>query len=251
VFGIAPLRDDIAHTYDTFIQIGTVLPVLLYFWRDWVKVVTAGLRALRSWSVGNDPDERLAVCLLVGSVPAGMAGLLLEKHVEILAQPQRFPPAYLCIGGALIVVGVAMWAAENAGRKKRDLEHLRWPDALIMGLGQAIALWPGVSRSGATMTAGLMLGLTREAAARFSFMMMAPIMIAAAGYKATKILGGHEQLTAPEWAGMLLATAVAALSGYAAIAFLLRWLRTRTLAFFAVYRILIGAFVIGLYFLQR
>jgi undecaprenyl-diphosphatase len=251
VFGIAPLRDDIAHTYDTFIQIGTVLPVLLYFWRDWLKIIAAGWRVVRHWSVANDPDERMAVCLMVGSVPAGAAGLLLEKHVELLAQPQRFPPAYLCIGGALVLVGILMWVVENAGRKSREIEHLRWPDALLMGIAQAVAIWPGVSRSGATMTAGLMLGLTREAAARFSFLMMAPIMVAAAGYKATKIIGGHEHLTAGEWAGMLLATAVAAVTGYVAIAFLLRWLRTRTLAFFSAYRIVLGAFVIGLYFLQR
>jgi undecaprenyl-diphosphatase len=189
--------------------------------------------------------------LVLGSIPAGVAGLLLEDKIERLADPGRFPAAFLFIGGALIVVGVIMWWAEGIGRKSRGIEHLGMPDAWLMGCAQALALWPGVSRSGATITAGLFAGLTREAAARFSFLLMAPIMLAATGYKLVKLLRGTEQLTSGEWGGMLLATAVAAVTGYLAIAWLLRWLRTRTLAFFAIYRIALGAFVIGLYFIQR
>lgn len=251
LFAIAPPRSDIAHTYDTFIQIGTVIPVLIYFWRDWLNLLQAALRIVRQRAIKDDQDERMVKYLVLGSLPAGVAGLLLESKIEILADPAKYPPAFLFIGSALIGVGLIMWWAEGFSRKSRDIQHLRMPDAWLMGCAQALALWPGVSRSGATITAGLFAGLTREAAARFSFLLMAPIMFAATGYKLLKLLRGNEHLTSGEWGSMLLATLVAAITGYMAIAFLLRWLRTRTLGFFAVYRIALGAFVIGLYFVQR
>jgi undecaprenyl-diphosphatase len=250
ILNVAPPRADIAHTYDTFIQIGTVLPVLVYFWRDWLAMLGAALRLVRNRPKG-DLDERLVKYLILGSIPAGVAGLLLEDEIKILANPREFPPALLCIGGALIVVGLIMWWAESVSRKSRDIEHVRVPDVVLMGIGQAMALWPGVSRSGATITAGLFAGLTREAAARFSFLLMAPIMFAATGYKLYKLLDGKEHLSGGEWGGMLLAAAIAAVTGYLAIAFLLKWLRTRSLGVFAVYRIVLGAFVIGLYFVQK
>jgi undecaprenyl-diphosphatase len=244
-------RAEIAHTYDTFIQIGTVIPVLIYFWLEWLRLLKAAGRILRRFSISNDPDERMVQYLFLGSIPAGLLGLALNKFVEKLADPGSFTPAYLIIGSGLIGVGLLMWWAEATSRKSRDMQHLRLPDAILMGCAQAAALWPGVSRSGATITGGLMAGLTREAAARFSFLLMVPIMLAASGYKLLKVLKGSEHLTSGEWSGMLLATVVAAITGFLAIAFLLRWLRTRSLGFFAVYRIALGAFVIGLYFMQR
>lgn len=250
VFPIAPPRSEIAHTYDTFIQIGTVIPVLWYFWRDWLNLIRAALRIARKRRISDDPDERMVKYLFLGSIPAGVTGLLFESRIETLADPAKNPAAYLVIGSALIVVGLVMWWAEGFGRKSRDVEHLRTPDAWLMGCAQALALWPGVSRSGATITAGLFGGLTREAAARFSFLLMAPIMFAATGYKMLKLVKGQEHLTSNEWGSMLLATGIAAVTGYVAIAFLLRWLRTRTLRFFALYRLAVGAFVIGLYLMR-
>ena len=248
---IARPRTEIAHTYDTFIQIGTVIPVLIYFWQDWMKLLQAALRIVKQRKIGDDQDERMVKYLVLGSIPAGVLGLLFESKIEKLADPATFPAAYLFIGFALVVVGVVMWWAEGFSRKSREIEHLQMPDVWLMGFAQAMALWPGVSRSGATITAGLFAGLTREAAARFSFLLMAPIMLAATAYKMVKLVGGEDQLTSGEWGGMLVATVVAAVTGYLAIAFLLKWLRTRTLGFFAVYRIALGAFVIGLYFHQR
>jgi undecaprenyl-diphosphatase len=238
------------HTYDTFIQLGTVLPVLVYFWRDWLNLIRAALRILKNRRISDDLDERMVKYLLLGSIPAGVAGLALEKHIEKFAEPATFPPAYLLIGGALIVVGVIMWWAEAVGKKTRDMEHLRMPDAWLVGIAQAMALFPGVSRSGATMTAGLFAGLTREAAARFSFLLMTPIMLAATAYKGIKVLKGVEPMSGDEWAGMLLAAAVAAVTGYAAIAFLLRYLRTRPLWVFSVYRIIVGVWAICMYFMS-
>ena len=251
VFNIPAPRQEIAHTYDTFIQIGTVFPVLLYFWRDWLNLLRAGARILKKRRVSADPDERMVRYLIIGSIPAGLAGLAFESKIDRLSNPEEFPPAYLCIGLALVGVGLLMWWAEATSRKVRDLEDVRMPDAWLVGIAQACALFPGVSRSGATITAGLLGGLTREAAARFSFLLMTPIMLAATGLKAVKMLTGAKPVTGDEWSGMLLATAVAAVTGYLAIAFLLRWLRKRSLWGFAVYRILIGAFAIGLYFVQQ
>lgn len=249
LFPISRPRPEIEHTYDTIIQLGTVLPVLLYFWRDWLNVLRAMGRIVRTGRI-NDPEERLVKYLVLGSLPAGIAGLLLEKKIEKFSNPQQFPPAFLLIGVALIVVGLVMWWAESSSRKSRTIEHVRMPDAWLIGVAQALALFPGVSRSGSTITAGLFAGLTREAAARFSFLLMTPIMLAATGYKALKLLKGTETVTAGEWQSILLATVVAAITGYFAIAFLLNWLRSRSLAFFSMWRIAAGVFAIGLFFMQ-
>lgn len=251
VLNVAPPRAAIAHTYDTVIQIGTVIPVLVYFWRDWMKLLSAALRIVRHLGPSEDPDERMVVYLVLGSIPAGVVGLVAEKYIERLANPAEFPPAFLLIGASMIIVGLIMWWAEITSRKIRTIEHVGPSDALVVGCAQALALIPGVSRSGATITAGLLAGMTREAAARFSFLLMTPIMLAATSYKVIKLLRGGEVIEAAEWQGMLLATVVAAITGYAAIAFLLGWLRKRSLGVFAVYRILVGAFSIGLYFMQQ
>lgn len=251
ILNIPAPREAIAHTYDTFIQIGTVIPVLIYFWHEWLQLLKAGLRIVKQRHVGADPQERMVMYLLIGSLPAGVVGLLLEKRIERFANPAEFPPAFLVIGASLIVVGLIMWWAELTSRKTRTIENVRMPDAWVVGCAQALALIPGVSRSGSTITAGLFTGMTREAAARFSFLLMTPIMLAATGYKAVKVLRGAEPMSASEWQGMLLATFIAAITGYVAIAFLIGWLRRRSLGIFAVYRILIGAFSIGLFFMQQ
>lgn len=251
VLNVPAPRPEVAHTYDTFIQIGTVIPVLIYFWHEWLKLLKAGVQIIKQGRIGEDPEQRILKYLLVGSLPAGFVGLILEKRIERFANPAEFPPAFLIIGASLILVGIVMWWAELTGRKTRTIDHVRTADAWVVGCAQALALIPGVSRSGSTITAGLFSGLTREASARFSFLLMTPIMLAATGYKLLKLLKGGEVMSASEWQGMLLATVVAAITGYAAIAFLLGWLRNRSLGVFAIYRILVGAFSIGLFFMQQ
>lgn len=238
------------HTFDTVIQLGTVAPVLAYFWRDWVSLAQAGMRVVQNRRVGDDLNERLVKYIVLGSIPAGVAGLLFEKKIERLADPD-FHEAKLLIGLALIIVGGIMWYAEQVSRRTRSLEEIQPGDALFVGFAQALALFPGVSRSGATITAGLLGGLTRDAAARFSFLLMTPIMLAATGYKLLKLAGGAEPVAPGEWQSMLVAGVAAGITGYGAIAFLLRWLRDRSLSVFAFYRILVGAWAIGLYFSQR
>ncbi len=247
--GLEP-RAEIRHTYETIIQSGTLLAVLVYFWRDWLNMAkaAAGMAVRRKIET---LDERMVVYLVLGSIPAGILGLLFESKVEDLAQPEKTPIAYLVLGGALVIFGIVMWLVEAGSKRTRDLEHVRMPDALLIGFAQALALIPGVSRSGATMTAGLAMGFTRDAAARFSFLLSTPIMLAATGYKLLKVFKGPGLMTSDEMSGMLLATVVAAISGYFAIWGLLKWLRTRPLWVFSIYRIAVGAFVIGFYFYQQ
>ncbi|HEU4752260.1 MAG TPA: undecaprenyl-diphosphate phosphatase, partial [Armatimonadota bacterium] len=195
IFRIPAPRAEIAHTYDTFIQIGTVFPVLIYFWREWLRLLQAGARIVKNRGISADADERMLKYLLLGSIPAGVAGLLLEKKVERLASPAEFPPAFLVIGSGLILMGLLMWWVEGIGKKTRTIENLRAPDAWFVGIAQALALFPGISRSGSTITAGMFAGFTREAAARFSFLLMTPVMLAAVGYKTLKMLKGAEPLT--------------------------------------------------------
>ncbi len=243
-------RADIRLTYDVVIQSGTLLSVLVYFWRDWLKMLGGFFKLLGRRRGEATPEQRMLGYLAIGTVPAGLIGLTLEKRLEELAQPEAHQEAYLVIGGALIVVGIVMWVAESLSRRNRELEHVRWVDALIIGFAQALAVIPGVSRSGSTITAGLIVGLSRDAAARFSFLLMTPVMLAATGYKFLKVVRGATPMYPDEFNGMLLATAVAAVTGFIAIWGLLRWLRQRPLWIFSIYRIALGAFVIGFYFQQ-
>jgi undecaprenyl-diphosphatase len=249
-FGINRPRPAIADIYDTFIQLGTVFPVLIFFWRDWLELLRAAVRIVRSRKIGDDLHERMVKYLVIGTIPAGLAGLALKDFIHQVNDPDHFKPAFLIIGIGLIGMGLVMWWVDHTARKTRSIEKLRTPDAVLMGIAQACALFPGVSRSGATITAGLLAGLTREAAARFSFLMMTPIMLLATGYQGVKALKGEHPLTADEWSGLLLATVVAGITGYFAIAFLLNWLRTRSVTVFAIWRIALGAFSLGLFFVR-
>jgi undecaprenyl-diphosphatase len=248
-FGIPPPRH--AHSFDTIIQVGTLLPVLLYFRRDWAALFRAFLQILRQRHVGRDQDQRMVSFVIIGSIPAAFAGLLLDKHVEKLAQTDKSPIGYLVIGISLAVVGLLMWYVDTMSRKVRTEENLVGADAWFVGIAQAIAIIPGVSRSGATMTAGLVTGLTREAAARFSFYLSMPALAGATAYKLIKLGLDPDPMSQGEWMGMAVATVVAAVVGYICIAWLMAWLKRRSLALFAYYRLGLGAFLIIFYFLQR
>ena len=242
--------ESIAHAYDTIIQAGTLFAALAYFWKDWARILAAVGRIIQNRGIDSkDLDERMVRYLLLGSIPAGVLGLLLEKKIDEIADPDKHVWAWLVLGVGLIGMGIVMWLVDANSRKTRDIENLKTPDALFIGCAQALALFPGVSRSGSTITAGLFTGLTREAAARFSFLLMTPIMIAATGYKFLKLLKEPGQV-GDAWGSMLLATIVAGITGYIVIGFLLGWLRTRSLMFFVSWRLAVGALCIGMYFMQ-
>ncbi len=228
------LGDPRFRAFATIIQAGTTLAVLVYFRREIAALVHAGVRSLARGRPLETADSRLGWYIVLGTLPAAIAGKLLERRIEALGN--------WVIAGSLVLLGLVLLAAERLARHERGVEDVGALDALLVGVGQAIALVPGSSRSGTTLTAGMLLGLTREAAARFSFLLSVPIILGAGAYKLWKsipLLRG-----APEWAlATAVGTAVAAIVGYAVIEWLLGWLRTRTTYLFVVWRIAAGLVV--------
>jgi undecaprenyl-diphosphatase len=216
--------------FDVMLHVGTLAALLAYFWRDVLRLLGAGLAVLRTRRVGDDPDRRMALLLLVTIIPAGVLGALFEDFFD------EFFRDRLIVVCALLIVGAAvLLLAERVARQDRDLDGLRARDALAIGVAQAFALFPGISRSGITIASGLLLGLERAAAARFSFLMGIPIIAGAGAWKVRAIAGGEAFAFDP----LVLAAGVvaSALAGFAAIAFLLAYLRRRTTGVFIAYRV--------------
>lgn len=224
------------------IQLGTMLAVLLYFWRDVVSLTRAFVHSLIVRRPLETEESRLAWYIGGGTVPIVVAGWLLEDFIKTEAR------SLWIIAGSLIGLALVLAWAERVSALARQINDLRFVDAGIIGVAQALALIPGSSRSGTTITAGLFLGLTREAAARFSFLLSIPAVALSGLYELYDI---RHELTAATSAPLLLATGVAAVSGYAAIAFLLRYLRTHSTALFIGYRIGLGIVLIILLLLGR
>ena len=220
--------------FDVMLHLGTLAALLAYFWRDLIRLAVAWVSSIRERRLGADPDRRLAWLLLLTVIPAALVGALFEDFFD-----ETFRDALLVIP-LLLVVGAGMLAfGERFGRRDRGLERLGVRDAVVIGLAQALALFPGISRSGVTIAAGLVLGLEREAAARFAFLMGIPI-IAGAGLWKLRVIIARE--TSP-FEPLVLAAGMAAsaLAGLAAIVFLLRYLRTRSTGIFIVYRLIFAA----------
>jgi undecaprenyl-diphosphatase len=218
------------------IQLGTMVAVVLYFWTDLTRVARTWLASLHRPERRGDLDARLGWYLVVATIPISVFGLAFRDQIETAARD-----LYL-IGSVLIVLGIIMAVADRYARRVREVDDVRMRDAVWVGLAQALALIPGTSRSGATITAGLFLGLTRTAAARFSFLLSIPAVVLSGLYGITELArGGDIDVVA-----LVVATVAAFVAGYASIAFLLRWLAAHSLMIFVVYRLLLGAAVIGL-----
>jgi undecaprenyl-diphosphatase len=234
--------------FDVFLHLGTLVALLIYFARDWVRYIGAWVASVRERRIGADPDRRLAWLLILATIPAALIGFALEGFIEEAFHGEN-DAARLAIAGFLVVGAGALWLADRLGRRQRELTEMTTGTALTIGLSQALALFPGISRSGATITAGLALGLTREAAARFSFLLATPITLGAGLYGSRKLL--TETHTGTEWLAIGVGFVVAALAGLAAIGFLLAWLRRRSVAVFSLYRIGFAAVVVLLVVLGR
>ena len=234
--------------FDVFLHLGTLVALLVYFFGDWLRYVGAWFASLRDRRIGDDPDRRIAWLLLVATIPAAVIGFLLEGFIEETFHGDS-DVARLVIAGSLVIGGALLYAADRFGRRSRHMEGISAPAAVTIGLTQALALLPGISRSGATLTAGLALGLKREAAARFSFLLATPITFGAGLYESRRLF--EESLTANEWLAIGVGFAAAAVSGLLAIGFLLAWLRRRSVAVFSLYRVGFAALIVALVVLGR
>ncbi len=228
-------------TFDVALHGGTALAIILYFWEDWVTLAGAFFGSLRDRSLNGDYHRRMAWYLVVASVPGAVAGVLFEKKIE---ESLRTP---WLVAILLVLMGLIMLAADHLSSHRRSLRQLSVRDAVIIGLAQALALAPGTSRSGVTITAALLLQMNRADAARFSFLMSGPIVAGAFLYKMAGLLRGgfpaDEQV--PFLAGIVAAAAI----GYLAIRFLMGYLQKRSLNLFVGYRLALGALVLGAVFL--
>lgn len=227
--------------FDVFLHLGTLVALLVYFAADWRRYIGAWLASVRERRIGDDPSRRLAWLLLLATIPAALIGFTLEGVIEETFHADA-DAARLAIAGFLVVGAALLWLADTFGSRSRRLRDVRAPTALAIGLSQALALLPGISRSGATITTGLALGLTRESAARFSFLLATPITLGAGLYGSRRLL--TEAHTGVEWLAIAVGFVAAAVAGLVAIRFLLTWLRTRSVAIFSVYRIGLAALVV-------
>jgi undecaprenyl-diphosphatase len=235
-------------SFDIALHVGTVLAVIVYFFRDWVQVIAEGFGLSIGNTLGSDPairrNPRLLWLLVLGSVPAGIAGLL----VKDLAENDWRNNQYL-IGSMLILVGLFMWWADHQGSRRKDLGNVSPTDSLTIGAAQALALVPGVSRSGITICAGLLRNLDRETAARFSFLLATPAIAGAAAKDAWDLMrhgGGIASISPDMRTALLVGVIVSAIVGALTIKFFLNFLRRRSLSFFVWYRVIFGIIVIAL-----
>lgn len=227
-------------SFDVAVHLGTLLAVVVYFYRDLLRLGLAWLGSLRGRA---SADARLAWMLIVATLPAALAGLLLNDLVE------NFARSALVIGLASIVFGLALQHADARGRSRStavrpNLQSLSWRQVLMVGLAQALALIPGTSRSGVTMTAALYCGLSREDAARFSFLLAIPIIFASGVLRALDTESGVQII---DWGGQVFAMVISALVALACIHYFLRFITRTGFLPFVIYRVLLGMLLLVYY----
>jgi undecaprenyl-diphosphatase len=223
--------------FSVMLHLGTLVALLAYFRADWLRLVPAGLATLRDRSFDDDPDRKLAWLLAAATIPALVFGFLLNDLIE-----DRFRQVGL-VSLMLVVGGAILWLAERNGARSRGIGGLTFRAAIGIGAAQALALIPGISRSGISISAGLFAGLDRESAARFSFLMATPITALAGAWEARKVLAGESGVTVDP-AALAVGLGASLVAGFVAIAFLLRFLRSNPTHVFVVYRVLLATVVV-------
>lgn len=227
-------------TFDISLHFGTFLALLIYFWKKILIVVVAFFRSIKDRKIGDDPDKRLAWFMIISAIPGGLFGLLFEDFLED-KMSQLLP-----ISIFIAVFAVVLWLADYYGKKMKELNEVTLKDAIIIAFLQGLALMPGVSRSGITMTGGLFLGFTRKTAAEFSFLISIPIIGGASIFKAVSLLKDgipHDFILL-----IIIGLISAFLSGYFAIAFLIKFLQKGSFLWFVIYRLLLAIFLMTWYF---
>ncbi len=216
-------------TFDVALHLGTLVAVVLYFWRDWWQLIIKGFSDVRS------AEGRLFWYLVVASIPGAIGGYLLEKKAETVFRS----PALIAV--MLILMGVILYWADRRSEKKIEMNQITFGTSLSIGISQVLAIIPGVSRSGITMTTGLFMGVTRAGAARFSFLLSTPIIFGAAMVKLPDVISNSSVITA----NFVIGTVVSCLAGIVSIGFLLRYVQNKNFLPFAWYRFILGALIIA------
>ena len=221
--------------FDVAMHLGTLLAVLLYFRQDLIKM---GRAFFQSWAGKKlNTDAKMIWAIGFATIPVGIAGLFLGKFIETTF---RSP---IVIAGSTISFGILLWFADSFSKRTRDIQLLNWKDVLVIGCAQAISLIPGTSRSGITLTAGLARGLTRDSAARFSFLLAIPVIVLAGGLQGFHLM---QENTDVEWSAIGLGIGISALTGYACIHYFLKLIAKFGVLPFVIYRIVLGGFLLYL-----
>jgi undecaprenyl-diphosphatase len=222
--------------FDVMLHVGTLLGTVFVLWSDLVRITRGGLASIRDRAIGVDPDRRMAWLLLVSVIPAAILGATLESFFDTY-----FRATPIAIAGLVLVGAAALWLGERHGRRERPLADLRLRDAIAVGGAQALALFPGISRSGISIAAGLFLGLERPAAARFAFLIGVPVIAGASIWKLRGIVGGAVDFEPLVLIAGLIGSTVA---GFLAVTLLLRYLQRHSTAIFIAYRIVLAAVIV-------
>ncbi|MFP4323414.1 MAG: undecaprenyl-diphosphatase UppP [Anaerolineales bacterium] len=220
--------------FDVAVHVGTTAAIIAHFWRDWLRLVGAGLNAVRKRAI-TEPDARVFFFLILGTIPAGVAGLLLDDYFETTFSE---PALVACM--LFVTAGLLLYSERHTGTP-HTMQEMTWRDALFIGVAQALAIMPGISRSGSTIAAGLLRDLNRDQAARYSFLLATPIILAAGTLQAVDVVTGEASLAGGLGTAVAVGFVTSAVVGYACIALLLRFIRQQRLTVFALYCIAFGA----------
>jgi len=234
-------------SFDVALHLGTLLAVIVFFWADWVRFVGAWFRSIFQWRIGDDHDRRMAWYLVLGTIPGGLAGLFFEGAVTTSFHIAPIPRlSMILMALAVASLGFLLWFVDRSLEHARAFVSIRRKDAILIGLAQALAIFPGVSRSGATITCGRALGLDRPSAARFSFLLSAPIIAGSGLVSLYRIVKGVHSgaISGAELSVFPLGFAAAAVSGFLCIKFLLYFLQNHSFKGFAIYRFGLAALVL-------
>lgn len=238
-----PSGSDPGAAFTAITQLGTEAAVVIFFWLDITRIVSAWAKSLICKVPWSDPNARLGWWIILGTIPIVVLGLIFQDAIETTLRSLWF------VAGTLIIFGILLGVADKLGARTRTIDHLNWRHGLIFGFAQALALIPGVSRSGGTITAGLLMGYKREDAARYSFLLAIPAVLGSGLLELVKsfgTVGAVNDGSSAGWIEIVVATVIAFFVALLVISFLMRWITKHSFLPFVIYRIALGLFIIAM-----